>query len=66
MNINSAINFIYLPRFTWVHPTKWVHSFFQLGGKPHAIYTKDILRKLNALWAQKDKLSPEQVCAGTA
>lgn len=35
MNVNNATNMMYLPTKESVHPTKAVHYYFKLNGKPH-------------------------------
>jgi uncharacterized protein RhaS with RHS repeats len=55
MNVNNATNMVYLPTKESVHPTKAVHNYFKINGKPHNEYNKvmraeldDLMRRYNS------------------
>jgi RHS repeat-associated protein len=49
MNVNNATNMVYLPTKESVHPTKAVHNYFKLNGKPHNDYNKAMYAELENL-----------------
>lgn len=63
ININGAINMIFLPRYESNHPTKMIHRHFRIGNEHHSAYDKEIEIELYKLSTQArlEKWNPEMM-----